>query len=66
MNISLNGHVHATRAHTLDGLLAEAGFDARQAFACALNTVFVPRAQWPQQPLRDGDRVDVVAPVTGG
>jgi sulfur carrier protein len=66
MKISLNGQVRATGAQTLDGLLAEAGFDRQQAFACALNAVFVPRPQWPQQTLRDGDCVDVVAPITGG
>lgn len=66
MNISLNGQVRTTTAPTLDSLLAEAGFDRQQAFACALNTVFVPRPQWPQQVLRDGDRVDVVTPITGG
>jgi sulfur carrier protein len=66
MNISLNGQLHGTDARTLDGLLTEAGFDRQQAFACALNAVFVPRAQWPQQALQDGDRVDVVTPITGG
>ena len=66
MNISLNGQPRGTDARTLEGLLTEASFDRQHAFACALNAVFVPRAQWPQQPLQEGDRVDVVTPITGG
>jgi len=26
----------------------------------------VPRVQWPQRALVQGDRVDVIAPITGG
>jgi sulfur carrier protein len=66
MNISLNGQMRPTTAQTLDTLLTEAGFDRQQAFACALNAAFVPRSQWAQQALHDGDRIDVVAPITGG
>ncbi len=35
-------------------------------FAAAVNTVFVPRSRHAQHPLQDGDRVEVIAPVTGG
>lgn len=38
----------------------------RPPYAVAVNTRFVPRAQYAQQPLADGDRVEVVSPVTGG
>jgi sulfur carrier protein len=34
--------------------------------ACAVNNMFVPRAQWAGRELHDGDRVDVVTPITGG
>jgi sulfur carrier protein len=36
------------------------------AFACAINNSFVPRPQWPQRALQNGDRIDVVTPITGG
>jgi len=35
-------------------------------FAVAVNTVFVPRAQYAAHLLQDSDRVEVIAPVTGG
>ncbi|MBS0509545.1 MAG: sulfur carrier protein ThiS [Proteobacteria bacterium] len=38
----------------------------RPPFAVAVNTVFVPRARYASQALQEGDRVEVIAPVTGG
>lgn len=66
ITLSFNGEPLATQAATLHDLLVERGFDLKAAFACAVDTLFVPRAQWPQQALRDGQRVDVIAPITGG
>ncbi|HEX3140830.1 MAG TPA: sulfur carrier protein ThiS [Rhizobacter sp.] len=64
--VSLNGRKVSTAAPNLEALLLEHGHDLRSAFACAINTAFVPRSQWPQQRLCEGDRIDVVAPITGG
>lgn len=64
--LSLNGEPLSSDAATLQALLAERGYDPRAAFACALNLAFVPRPLWSQQALHDGDRIDVIAPVTGG
>ncbi|MCD2511687.1 sulfur carrier protein ThiS [Comamonas endophytica] len=38
----------------------------RPPYAVAVNTQFVPRAQYAQWLLSEGDRVEVVSPVTGG
>jgi len=38
----------------------------RQPYAVAINTVFVPRAQYAVRILQESDRVEVVSPVTGG
>jgi sulfur carrier protein len=35
-------------------------------FASAVNLQFVPRTQYAQTPLRHDDRIDIIAPVTGG
>ena len=51
---------------TGEDLLRERGVDLTGAFACAINNVFVPRPTWPQRSLSAGDRVDVIAPITGG
>ncbi len=64
--ISLNGERIATEAATLHGLLIERGYDLKSAFACAINSGFVPRQQWPERSLQGGDRIDVVTPITGG
>ncbi len=64
--ISLNGERIATEAATLQGLLLERGYDLKSAFACAINSGFVPRPQWPERSLQGGDKIDVVTPITGG
>ena len=66
LEISLNGERVATRASTLHALLLERGFDMKSAFACAINSGFVPRPQWPERSLQGGGRIDVVTPITGG
>ncbi|MOA48304.1 Sulfur carrier protein ThiS [compost metagenome] len=38
----------------------------RPPYAVAVNTQFVPRTQYAAQALHEGDRVEVVSPVTGG
>ncbi len=40
--------------------------DAKQPFAAAVNTHFVPRAQYHQHLLHDGDHIEIISPVTGG
>lgn len=35
-------------------------------YAVAVNTQFVPRTQYAATALHEGDRVEVVSPVTGG
>ena len=66
LEISLNGERVATRALTLHALLLERGYDLKSAFACAINSGFVPRPQWPERNLQGGDCIDVVTPITGG
>ncbi|HEV8311894.1 MAG TPA: sulfur carrier protein ThiS [Burkholderiaceae bacterium] len=66
MDISLNGQRVDVAAATLQELLQQRGYEPGAAIACAINQQFVPRAQWAQRELNSGDRVDVVAPITGG
>ena len=39
---------------------------ARPPFAAAVNLQFVPNTQYAQHLLQSGDRIDIIAPVTGG
>lgn len=64
--VSLNGERVPTEAATLQALLQSRGYPPGGAFACAINSVFVPRAQWPERALAPDDRIDVITPIQGG
>ena len=66
IDISLNGERTIAEAVTLQALLLARGYKLDSAFACAINNTFVPRPQWPQRTLENGDRIDIVTPITGG
>lgn len=66
LEISLNGKRVATEAPTLQALLLAQGYQLQGAFACAINNAFVPRPQWPERALQNGDRIDVITPIAGG
>ena len=65
MNVIINKQEHQlpTGATLAD---AVAAIEAKPPFAAAVNTQFVPKTQYAQQFLRDGDRVEIISPVTGG
>lgn len=65
MNITLNGEPRTTSAATLAALIDELGTKPDRV-AVELNLEIVPRAAWPQTPLKDGDRLEVVHFVGGG
>lgn len=66
IDISLNGDRTSAEAATLQALLLARGYKLETAFACAINSTFVPRPQWPERMLENGDRIDIVTPITGG
>jgi sulfur carrier protein len=39
---------------------------AKPPFAAAVNLEFVPNTQYTHKRLQDDDRIDIIAPVTGG
>ncbi|TAG33530.1 MAG: sulfur carrier protein ThiS [Polaromonas sp.] len=66
IDISLNGERTSVEFVTLTDLLLARGYALETAFACAINNTFVPRQQWAERALQNGDRIDVVTPITGG
>ena len=66
IELSMNGERIATEPCTLQALLLARGYKLDTAFACAINNSFVPRTQWPERLLVDGDKIDIVTPITGG
>lgn len=45
---------------------ALAQMQAKPPFAVAVNTVFVPKTQYESRVLNEGDKMEVISPVTGG
>jgi sulfur carrier protein len=66
IEVSLNGERISCDAGTLQALLLARSYKMESAFACAINNTFVPRPQWPGRLLENGDRIDIVTPITGG
>ena len=66
-SIRINGADEPLVAATLAALLEEKAVDvAQRGIAVALNGAVVPRAAWPQTPLRAGDTVEIVRARQGG
>jgi sulfur carrier protein len=65
--IRINGQDEPLVAVTLTALLAEKAVDvAQRGIAVAINGAVVPRAAWPQTPLKPGDNVEIVRARQGG
>jgi sulfur carrier protein len=65
MRILVNGAWHELRDVQLAAALAELGYGARTV-STAVNGEFVPAAAREYTALREGDRVEVLAPMQGG
>ena len=65
MRIEVNGAVQDITATTLSEALTELGRDAARV-ATALNGTFVSRDTRATTVLKEGDRLEVLAPMQGG
>ncbi|SDZ74968.1 sulfur carrier protein ThiS [Microbulbifer marinus] len=66
MQIFVNGQAQSVECpNDLKSLLQQLGYRG-ETFAVALNGDFVPRENYLHIELKDGDALDVVAPVVGG
>ncbi|KRS16937.1 sulfur carrier protein ThiS [Roseovarius indicus] len=65
MQITLNAEPRDIAGATLSSALTELGFTSA-AIATALNGRFVPREAREATTLKDGDRLEVLAPMQGG
>ena len=65
MNLTINGENQIATAETLGALVAHLGMKPDRV-AIELNREIVPRDQWPQTPLHEGDRLEIVQIVGGG
>lgn len=65
MNLIINGESQVYLADTLSALVDQLGMKSDRV-AIELNREIVPRDQWPQTRLRDGDQLEIVHFVGGG
>lgn len=65
MNVHINQQAHELpEGATLAD--AVAALPAWPPFAAAVNLQFVPRDRYAEHALHDGDRIEIIAPITGG
>lgn len=65
LQITLNGDVRPVGARTVAALVAELQLDTRRV-AVERNLAIVPRAEYADTPLIDGDRIEIVGFIGGG
>ncbi len=67
LQVSLNGDAVTLSNQQLTEALCEIGYDPeQQGIAVAINMSVVPRSEWAQTTLSDGDRIDIVGAKQGG
>jgi len=65
VKLLVNGTPYDCECSSLAALLETLGYGAAQV-ATAVDGEFVPRERRAEQPLREGMRIDIVAPIQGG
>ena len=65
MNVTINGESRIVSAESLNALIEELGMKPDRV-AVELNREIVPRNEWAQTQLKEGDRLEVVHFVGGG
>lgn len=67
LEITLNGEPINLLSGLLPEALCEIGYDPeQQGIAVAINMSVVPRSQWDETNIEDGDRIDIVGAKQGG
>ncbi|HWK00042.1 MAG TPA: sulfur carrier protein ThiS [Xanthobacteraceae bacterium] len=65
MDLIVNGEAKRAKAQSVRQLLAELAYEG-SFFAVAINQTVVPRRDWDQSVLKDGDKIEIVSPRQGG
>jgi sulfur carrier protein len=65
INVWINARAHQlpSTASLSDAVLAS---QIQPPFAAAVNLQFVPRSQYEHRQLQDGDKIELISPITGG
>lgn len=65
ITITLNGQQCRVKPGTLLSLVDELGYSGKR-IAVEVNLEIIPRSQWAQVMLHDGNRVEIVQAIGGG
>jgi sulfur carrier protein len=65
MRVIVNGEHREIASANIDALLSELEYEGSH-FAIALNFDVLPRSQWAQTPLKNGDEIEIITPRQGG
>jgi sulfur carrier protein len=65
MRVIVNGEQREIAAEHVDALLGELEYEGTH-FAIALNFDVLPRSQWANTPLKNGDEIEIITPRQGG
>ena len=67
VEVTLNGEALTLSNILLPEALCELGYDPeQQGIAVAINMSVVPRSEWSETSIVDGDRIDIVGAKQGG
>ncbi|MEN8727434.1 MAG: sulfur carrier protein ThiS [Sulfurovum sp.] len=66
IKVSVNGEVKELEENLNVGQMIEALEYKVKGFAVAVNTTFVPIAKYDETMIKEGDTIDILAPVQGG
>ena len=65
MRVIVNGEHREISAEHVDALLRELDYEGTH-FAIALNFDVLPKSQWAQTALKNGDEIEIITPRQGG
>jgi sulfur carrier protein len=65
MRVIVNGEPREVSSARVDALLSELEYEGTH-FAIAVNYDVLPRSQWAQTPLKNGDEIEIITPRQGG
>jgi sulfur carrier protein len=65
MRVIVNGEPREVSSARVDALLGELEYEGTH-FAIAVNYDVLPRSQWAQTPLKNGDEIEIITPRQGG
>ncbi len=65
MRVIVNGEQREIASDHVEALLSELEYEGTH-FAIALNFDVLPKSQWAQTPLKNGDEIEIITPRQGG